>query len=110
MPELKPSRALGIAALVIALVPVIALVAVAAYPMVFPAPSDSFGWLFLIAAVLMVATPICAVVALILGIMAARRNRGRVAGIIAIVLAGLTLLYSLFGLAFYVLAAMSGPY
>ena len=79
----KPSRALGISALVIALVPVIAWAVVAAYPAVFPAPGDSFGWLFLVAAVLMVVTPICAVVALILGIVAVRRNRGHGAGMAA---------------------------
>lgn len=105
-----PSRALGITALVIALVPAIGLLIVAIYPAMFPAPGDSFGWLFLVAAVLLVATPVCGLLALILGIVAARKNRGRVAGIVAIVLGSLALLYSMFSLVVYGLAATTMPY
>lgn len=103
----KPSRALGIAALIIALVPIVGYLVVAFYPAVFPGPGESFGWLFLVSAILMVAAPLCGLTALILGIIAARRNRGRVAGIVAIVFASLVLLYSLLVLVGYALVALT---
>lgn len=112
MPELAepaaPSRTLGIVAFVIALFPLVAYLLASVYPAIFPGPADGYGWLFLIGSVLLIATPLCGLAGLILGIIAVRRDRGRVWGIVAIVAASLALLYSMLTLVIYAMAASVG--
>jgi hypothetical protein len=93
-----PSRALGVTALVTALVPLtlLALTLLAALVVLPAIPGGSsldVSWLLLIGGVLLYGGPVLGLAGLILGIIAVRRNRGRGAGIAAIVIGGLTFLY-----------------
>lgn len=91
----KPSRAVGITALIIALTAVILNVVVVSYS--FGEPAWIMGLLLvLFFYVLPFATPVCGILALILGIVAVRRNRGRVAGGMAVILGIVLLLYTVY--------------
>lgn len=88
-----PSRGLGITALVFALAPALLLAIVFAIPYLFTGSPDNLGWAFAFAASLIYVGPVLALVALVLGIIAVRKNRGRGLGIAAIVIGGLLFLY-----------------
>lgn len=91
-----PSRALGITALVLTLVPTLVYASAILFPQQFLEAAESLGLQLAIANILFFAAPAFGVTGLILGIVAARLGRGRVAAIIAIVLGVLLVAYSVY--------------